>query len=98
MGAETPRTSADRRVMKRAAAKAAEKLGVSNAELQAVLWYHEQHLWRLFGAKNDSADFADAGKDALQHHGFNPSVAEEGGVDGPKQSNARPGKGVPRAK
>jgi len=54
----------------RIARKASQELGMAPADLQAVLWYAEQHFHRLFGARNDSQDFAHAIKHALSSHGF----------------------------
>lgn len=54
----------------RVAREAATQLGTTPANLQAILWYAEQHLYRLFGARANSTDFASAAEHAKSAHGF----------------------------
>lgn len=54
----------------RIAREASKKLGMTPADLQAALWYAEQHLYRLFGVRAESQDFAQAINHALSAHGF----------------------------
>lgn len=95
---DAPRSTSDRRVMRRAAHEAAKALRLSPAELQAVLWYHEQNLWRLFGAKNQSEDFKQGGEHALERFGFPAAAAADpaGGQAGGRGANAGGGQTRPR--
>jgi hypothetical protein len=96
---EAPASKGDRVIMREAAVDAAKQLSINPADLQAVLWYHEQRLWRLFGARNESNDFAIAGKEALRQHGFppefDPSTPQAGGGTGSPGPNAAAGGSVP---
>lgn len=57
-GVAAPRNDRERGTMWKAAKEAAHGAGLSSvAELQAVLWYYEQRLWRLLGAKNKSYSY-----------------------------------------
>lgn len=70
---EAPRSPAERRIMFQAAKEAAKAAGLrSVAELQAVLWYYEQNLWRIFGAKNQSLSFLDGINELLRQKGHSP--------------------------
>ncbi len=73
----TPRSTTERRMMNEAAGQAAKKLNLSKAELQAVLWYHEQHLHRQFGATNESQSFADAAEHLLKSRGHSVAKPDE---------------------
>ena len=61
----TPRNNHERKQMRMAVEAAAKNLKMAPAEVQATLWYYEQHLWRLLGANNESQSFADAAKHLL---------------------------------
>jgi hypothetical protein len=77
----TPRSASERKLMRQAAEKAAKRLGLSVAELQAVLWYHEQQFYRQLGATNDSQSFADAAQHLLRAKGLgsdSPPTGESG--------------------
>lgn len=67
-----PRSGHERKQMRAAAEKAAKKLGLSVAELQATLWFAEQSLWRQFGATNESQSFADAARQLRKDKGMPP--------------------------
>jgi len=57
---EEPRGDRERKQMRAAATAAAKHAGLRNvAELQAVLWYYEQQLYRWLGAKADSKSYLD---------------------------------------
>lgn len=68
---EAPRSPAERQAMSRAAEIATEAAGLRNvAELQAVMWYYEQSLWRMLGVKQaKSYSFLDAAKAILKAAG-----------------------------
>lgn len=69
--ASAPNTS-QKQFYARVAREAAKELGTTPANLQAILWYAEQHMHRLFGTKSESLDFADAAKRARAVYGFPP--------------------------
>jgi hypothetical protein len=71
---EVPDTPVARRLYKRVSEAAAKKLGLDPADFQAVLWYYEQNLWRLFGAKNKSEDFSHGIRKLLVDKGFGDKV------------------------
>lgn len=58
-GGEAPKGPGERGLWKKVAEHAAAKLNLSPADFQAVLWYYEQNLWRLFGSGSRSEDFKD---------------------------------------
>jgi len=65
---EAPK-SRDRREMKAAVKRVCDELGVTPADLQADLWYHEQALYRMLGAdptRTESLSYADV---ARKHFG-----------------------------
>lgn len=63
-------TPSQKQFYARVAREASNKLGMTPADLQAALWYAEQHLYRLFGVRAESQDFAQAINHALSAHGF----------------------------
>jgi len=88
--ASGPTSSAERRAMWEAAKTVAGKHGLTVAALQAALWYHEQNLWRLFGAKNASYDYSHGIRDAIKKklsradlRPFHASLQEGRGVNTP---------------
>lgn len=67
---ESPRGPAERQLMVEAAKRAVKMAGLGNvAELQAVLWYYEQALWRTLGARARSSSFLD-GANAILRDAF----------------------------
>lgn len=62
---EVPPNPATRQLWDRVARAVAERVGVSPASLQAILWYYEQNLYRLLGANTPSEDFVQGIKEAL---------------------------------
>lgn len=70
---KAPTSTTERRQMFHVAKKAADKLGLrSVSELQAVLWYYEQNLWRWFGSQTPSQTYRDGINEALKQHGHEP--------------------------
>lgn len=70
---KAPTSTTERRQMFHVAKKAADKLGLrSVSELQAVLWYYEQNLWRWFGSNTPSQTYRDGINEALKQHGHEP--------------------------
>lgn len=62
---EIPPNPSTRQLWDRVARAVAERVGVSPASLQAILWYYEQNLYRLLGANTPSEDFVQGIKEAL---------------------------------
>jgi hypothetical protein len=62
---DDPRNETERNLMRETAAKVAGVLGLEVDELQAVLWYTEQKLYRKYGIAAQSASYADAAKKRL---------------------------------
>jgi hypothetical protein len=62
---DDPRNEGERNLMRETAAKVAGDLGLEVDELQAVLWYTEQQLYRNYGIAAESASYADAAKRRL---------------------------------
>jgi hypothetical protein len=77
MESDAPRNSIERNLMKESFGKTAEKLGLSTSALQAVLWYYEQGLYDVHGAKKESWSFADAAKRVQQEQQESGKNAEE---------------------
>jgi hypothetical protein len=67
---EAPRGTTERRAMAEAARRAVQAAGLNNvAELQAVMWYYEQALWRQLGVKAArSYSFRDGAKAIEEAH------------------------------
>ena len=59
-GSDAPRSSLDREQMQEVAERAAERMGLEVADLQAVAWYYEQGLYRDLGSTNVSESFSHA--------------------------------------
>jgi hypothetical protein len=67
---DDPRNETERNLMRRAAAEVAGNLNLSVAELQAVLWYAEQALYREHGLPQaTSADYAMAARNYFTKKG-----------------------------
>ena len=67
---ESPRGRAERNLMAQAAREATQSAGLKSvAELQAVMWYYEQSLWRMLGVRQaKSYSFRDGAKAILSAH------------------------------
>ena len=57
---EVPRSEAERKIMARAVKEAAQTLGLEVSEMQAVMWYFEQELWRSMGMNTRSENYNNA--------------------------------------
>ncbi|HEX8797852.1 MAG TPA: hypothetical protein VF772_04525 [Terriglobales bacterium] len=57
---DAPRGPTERSLMKQAFSEAAEALGLTTSQLQAVLWYYEQSLYTAMGVAKRSGSFAAA--------------------------------------
>jgi predicted ABC-type ATPase len=58
---EVPNTT-ERRAVKEWITRIAERTGEKKCNIQAVLWYHEQHLWDTLGAASDPKKFSDGAR------------------------------------
>lgn len=65
---DAPKNLQERKLMERSFSETADKLGLSTSSLQAVLWYYEQGLYDVHGAKKESWSFADAAKRVEKEH------------------------------
>jgi len=88
---DDPRNEGERNLMRETATKVAGDLGLEVDELQAVLWYTEQQLYRNYGIAAQSASYADAAKKRLgkvlrSENGVDRGTSETRGPD------ANPGK------
>jgi len=57
---DAPKNLTERKLMEQSFSETASKLGMSTSALQAVLWYYEQGLYDVHGAKKESWSFASA--------------------------------------
>lgn len=55
----TAKNEIERGALQHSFEKVSEALGLNPAELQAVLWYHEQQLWKSLGNKSESYSYED---------------------------------------
>ena len=65
---DAPKNLTERRLMEKSFGDTAKKLNLSTSALQAVLWYYEQGLYDIHGAKKESWSFADAAKRVEKEH------------------------------
>jgi hypothetical protein len=80
---DAPRNEGERNLMREAATKVAGDLGLSVSELQAILWYAEQRLYRFYGIDASSVSYADAAK---KQFGRDVRPAENAGDRGSSKS------------
>jgi len=73
-GSDAPKNAADRERMQVVAEKAAQKMGLEVADLQAVAWYYEQGLYRDLGSTNVSESFSHAFKRIEAEERFTPGT------------------------
>lgn len=66
---ETPRTDTERNIMREAAKKASDSLGLEVHEFQAALWYLEQQMYKRMGAAVESYSFVDGINNVLLKYG-----------------------------
>lgn len=59
---DSPRNETERRLMKQSFSEAAQKMGLTTSQFQAILWYYEQALYDVHGSPKESWSFADAAK------------------------------------
>ena len=67
---EAPRNPSERNLQDRAVADAAQELGLTKSELQAVLWVYEIGLWKDLGAKLNYYKHSDGTRIALEKRGI----------------------------
>lgn len=72
---DAPRGPKERALMKQSFAEAAEYLGLSTSQLQAVLWYYEQGLYRAMGAAKESGNYAAAARRIADEAAAKPSAS-----------------------
>jgi hypothetical protein len=96
---DAPRNEGERNLMRETAAKVADELGLNVSELQAILWYAEQRLYRFYGIDASSVSYADA---ARKQFGGDVRPAEDA-VDrgpaksgGPNANNGKAGRSPPK--
>ena len=61
---DAPRSQKEQNLMKQSFAETADKLKLSTSQLQAVLWYYEQSLYDVHGAKKETWSYSDAARKA----------------------------------
>lgn len=69
---DAPRNEGERNLMRETAAKVASDLGLNVDELQAVLWYTEQALYRAHGLEAGSIGYDEAARNHLARRGVQP--------------------------
>lgn len=96
---DAPRNETERNLMRETATKVADELGLKVSELQAILWYAEQRLYRFYGIDASSVSYADA---ARKQFGGDVRPAENA-VDrgpakgrGPNADNGKAGRSPPK--
>jgi hypothetical protein len=98
---EAPRKGSERSEMIESAKRAVKQAGLRNvAELQAVMWYYEQALWRMLGVKQaKSYSFVDGAKAIMEAYKRDAAgkVGHPVGQVAPGRANAKPGPTRPRA-
>lgn len=89
---DDPRNETERNLMRDTAAQVAKDLGLQVSELQAILWYAEQRLYRFYGIDASSVSYADAARKQFgtvrpSQNAVDSGSAKSGGT------NAQPRKG-----
>lgn len=67
---EAPQGAVERAVMKRWLREVADRTGMKGYQIQAVLWFYEQNLYRQLGGTQASYDFADGALQYLRRAGI----------------------------
>jgi hypothetical protein len=78
---DSPRSGKERSLMKQSFEQVAQKLGKSTSQLQAILWYYEQGLYRAHGLKTESWSFSDAAKRAQKEADAEPTTGTMNALD-----------------
>jgi hypothetical protein len=86
---DAPKNNTERKLMSQSFEETAKKLNLTTSSLQAILWYYEQGLYDVHGAKKESWSFADAAKRIEKEHGEADKQQEQGNMFG---ENAPPPK------
>lgn len=81
-------TPKQRILMDGAAGKVAAELGIEVADLQAVLWYNEQQLYKKLGVRVESYSFKDGAERLAERLGRSELVGRTGD-DGARQATER---------
>jgi len=84
---DDPRNETERNLMRQSAANVAKELDLTVAELQAVLWYAEQALYRAHGLEASSADYSMAAKKFFTKKGASGPAS----APSPQPRGTRPG-------
>ena len=69
LSTDAPRNNTERRLMKESFEKIAQKFNKTTSQMQAVLWYYEQGLYRAHGLNTESWSFEDAAARAAKDLG-----------------------------
>lgn len=59
---EQPRNAAERRIMDQAVRLLGQKLNLSEADVQAALWYYEKRLWEKHGSRSERISYGTAAR------------------------------------
>lgn len=99
---DDPRNFGEREVMRQAARQVAKDLGLNVDELQALLWYTEQALYRQHGINASSADYDQASQVHFAKRGATQPRENAGNrappaARGPTAQPRAPQRGAPKA-
>lgn len=75
---DSPRTSVERQQMAQAVEKLGKELALPTADVQAVLWYYEQQLYKALGARIEEGSYAAATQRVLERRGVRQGDAGPG--------------------
>ena len=75
---EAPRNDTERERMDAFILAAAERVGLTPSEFQAVWWYYEQQLWAALGANIKSYSYKSAAEKLLNEKGIKPPRIAKG--------------------
>jgi len=84
---DAPRTDAEREVMDAAVRNLSTASGIEPMEVQAVLWYYEQQLWRAHGAKANSGSYSVSAQRVLNGDRYDLKRAFLGGDGGTSEED-----------
>ena len=98
---EDPRSFRERELMRETTAAVAEDLGLKVSELQALLWYAEQALYRQHGIDATSIGFDDAAQNYFTRRsgvrpGANVGDRPQAPARGPNANPGAPQRGAPK--
>ena len=95
---DAPRNEGERNLMRETASKVAGDLGLQVSELQAILWYAEQRLYRFYGIDASSVSYADAARKQFGNARPAENVGNGGTAKGGRSNadNGEAGRGPPK--